>query len=115
MTLLADGRGGVVRASLLGAARALLAGDRSARTSNSRLTAPTVTVDSPHGRLTTVPPPVLIDGRSLSAGVVGYGSSPLAWIRPSQDDDAGPGAGSPAAAPPNPELDGRRVSGRLLS
>jgi crotonobetainyl-CoA:carnitine CoA-transferase CaiB-like acyl-CoA transferase len=78
ISLLARGSGGVVRASLLGAARVLLARPRSIA-AEVTLEAPTVTVDSPYGPLVTVPPPVLLDGRHLVAEVTGYGASRPTW------------------------------------
>lgn len=83
--LLGLARGGLVKASLLGAARTLLGERRRGASDPIELAVPTVSVDSPHGRLVTVPPPVMIDGRTLSRDVGGYAAAPLAW----QSRDAG--------------------------
>lgn len=79
MDLCALGLGGVVTASLLGAARDLLA--REAESGPQVTTTPTtVRVESPHGELTAVPPPVTIDGRTVERPVGGYGmSTPIWW------------------------------------
>ncbi|MBC9733104.1 CoA transferase [Nocardioides marmotae] len=82
LTLLARGRGGLVRVSLLGAARTLL--DRPRPVAEpagpvADLPVPTVTVDSPHGRLTVVPPPFLLDSRTAERAVGGYGTASLSW------------------------------------
>lgn len=79
MTLLARGYGGVARTSLLGAARALLSRPRSA-SAEVALEVPTVTVHSPYGELTTVPPPLLLDGQYVVDAVGGYGTGNLAWV-----------------------------------
>ncbi|WP_035282092.1 CoA transferase [Brevibacterium album] len=85
LTLLAQGRGGLVRASLLGAARTLLARPGAAgadRPEQVGVPAPeTVTVDSPHGRLEAIPPPIRLDGESLTGAIGGYGAASLAWAR----------------------------------
>jgi len=78
ISLLARGHGGVVRTSLLGAARELLGLPRSAAPEVS-LDVPTVTVDSPYGALRTVPPPILLDGRHALGDVSAYGSAGLTW------------------------------------
>lgn len=78
MGLCAQGRGGVVTASLLGAARELLA-TRSASSPPLKITPETVHVHSPHGALTAAPPPVTVDGHTLERAVGGYGASPLVW------------------------------------
>lgn len=78
IALLASGYGGVVRASLLGAARELLARPRSAG-EEMALDVPTVTVASPYGDVVTVPPPVLLDGRYAVGDISGYGASRLVW------------------------------------
>ncbi|MGN7247311.1 CoA transferase [Janibacter anophelis] len=78
MSLLAQGRGGIVRVSLLGAARDLLAApvvDRPLLPSTDCV----VQVDSPYGPLTTVPPPITLEGRTLEQPVAGYASAPAAW------------------------------------
>jgi crotonobetainyl-CoA:carnitine CoA-transferase CaiB-like acyl-CoA transferase len=80
--LLAEGRGGVVRASLLGAARTLLATPSPPpRTDEGDVSmgVPLVTVSSPHGTLFLPPPPLLVDRRTLEHDVGGYGLSPLDW------------------------------------
>jgi crotonobetainyl-CoA:carnitine CoA-transferase CaiB-like acyl-CoA transferase len=81
MTLLADGRGGVVRATLLGAARSLLGRPRRPpREDAVVLEVPRVDVRSPYGVLSTVPPAVMIDGRPLRRDVLGYGTADLSWL-----------------------------------
>jgi hypothetical protein len=80
ITLLARGRGGAVRASLLGAARTLVADGRRTRGQVAPIDVPTVEVSSPHGSLLAVPPPVTLDGRTLERGVGGYAASAPAWL-----------------------------------
>ena len=78
MDLFARGRGGVVTASLLGAARDLLT--REAADGPPLATAPmTVRVSSPHGDLTAVPPPITLDGHTVERPVGGYGASAPTW------------------------------------
>lgn len=78
MDLCARSRGGVVRASLLGAARDLLM--REPASGPPLATTPTtVRVSSPHGELTAVPPPITLDGRTVERPVGGYGASAPAW------------------------------------
>lgn len=78
LRLLAGARGGLVRANLLGAARELLTRPRSAG-ADTPLQVPTIEIDSPYGRVRTVPPAVLIDGRPLHAPLTGYGAARLGW------------------------------------
>jgi crotonobetainyl-CoA:carnitine CoA-transferase CaiB-like acyl-CoA transferase len=77
--LLGQARGGLVKANLLGASRILLSERRRGVSDPVSLEVPTVSVDSPHGRLVTVPPPVMLDGETLSRAVGGYAAEPLAW------------------------------------
>lgn len=79
ISLLARGRGGVVRASLLGAARALLARPRE-RHEEAKVPARTVRVDSPYGTLVTTAPPLMVDGLTLEKPVLRYGSSGIEWV-----------------------------------
>lgn len=81
MGLLADGSGGIIRASLLGAARTLLARDRVAHDADIPLGVPVVNVSSPHGELLAVPPPLLVDRRTIERDVGEYGGAALAWAR----------------------------------
>lgn len=82
MGLLADGSGGLVRASLLGAARTLLGRERIAHEEEIPLGVPVVNVSSPHGELLTVPPPLLVDRRTIERDVGEYGGASLAWAGP---------------------------------
>ncbi|WP_204163848.1 CoA transferase [Nocardioides solisilvae] len=80
VSLLARGRGGVVRASLLGAARDLLARPRVAAGDPVQgPPVPTVGVGSPYGPLVAVPPPYLLDGRTVERDVTAYGAAEPAW------------------------------------
>lgn len=79
ISLLTRGRGGVTHASLLGAARTLLTRPRERIEGAVKMAIPTVQVDSPYGRLTAVPPPLMLDGRTLERPVTRYGSSPMEW------------------------------------
>lgn len=81
MGLLADGSGGIIRASLLGAARALLDRERVLHPSDDPLGVPTANVSSPHGELLAVPPPLLVDRATIERDVGGYGASALTWAR----------------------------------
>lgn len=79
MSLLSQARGGIARVSLLGAARELLAApanDRPIQATTARI----VEVASPHGRLTAVPPPVTIGGRTLERPVGGYAAARAGWM-----------------------------------
>jgi crotonobetainyl-CoA:carnitine CoA-transferase CaiB-like acyl-CoA transferase len=80
MSLLSRGLGGTVRGSLLGAARVLLTEYRSANADPVDLDVPTLEVDTPHGRLLTVPPPVTVGGRTISRPIGAYGAAPLRWF-----------------------------------
>ncbi|WP_425308412.1 CoA transferase [Ammonicoccus fulvus] len=80
MDLLSDGRGGVIRVSLLGAARTLLAYESQPGSEVASLAVPTVTVDSPHGTLTAVPPPLTLDGNTLERPIEGYGRGNPFWL-----------------------------------
>lgn len=98
LDLLADGRAGVVRASLLGAARTLLATGTRATSStgagdgDARAEAdggagdgaavgppPAVELGTPHGRVSTVPVPLLLDGVPLTGAISGYGTAAPRW------------------------------------
>lgn len=79
LRLLADGTGGIIRASLLGAARALLALPREPHDADDPLGVPVAGVWSPHGELLAVPPPLLVDRQTIERDVGGYGAAPLAW------------------------------------
>ncbi|HJA05099.1 MAG TPA: CoA transferase [Candidatus Microbacterium stercoravium] len=81
MGLLADGSGGIIRASLLGAARTLLERERVPHGSEDPLGVPIANVSSPHGELLAVPPPLLVDRATIERDVGGYGASALAWAR----------------------------------
>lgn len=83
MDLLADAHAGIVRISLLGAARTLLAYPRR----SSAPAAPTaglplmrVQVNSPHGRISLPAPPLTVDGKLLHEPVGGYAHAAAAWV-----------------------------------
>lgn len=80
ISLLARARGGLVRASLLGAARSLLARPRDRVEHTAELDVPTVNLDSPYGPVTAVPPPLLLDGQTVERDLRQYGASALAWV-----------------------------------
>ncbi|NHI17240.1 CoA transferase [Microbacterium excoecariae] len=79
MRLVAGGRGGRIRASLLGAATALQGRPADPTRPELTLGVPVVGIDSPHGRLLAVPPPLLIDRLSIERPVGGYGAAEPAW------------------------------------
>lgn len=79
MELLADDRGGVVRASLLGAARTLLRDSPPPDTAPVPLPVPLVDLDSPHGTLRAVPPPLTVDGATIERSVTAYGVAETTW------------------------------------
>ncbi|GAB2545455.1 CoA transferase [Brachybacterium huguangmaarense] len=81
MRLLSEGRGGIVRVSLIGAALALRAmhvppADRPIAPPSVR----TVTVASPHGTLRAVPPALTLDGRMIERPVGGLGAATPSWL-----------------------------------
>lgn len=78
--LLTRGRGGVVRVSLLGAARTLLGLAAPAPGPVDPPPVPLAEVASPHGRLRAVPPPLVLDGATIERPVGGYGAASLAWV-----------------------------------
>ncbi|WP_409482881.1 CoA transferase [Arsenicicoccus dermatophilus] len=75
LRLLAQGRAGVVRISLLGAARELLAAPPPAPEATSPLAARTVAVPSPYGPVVTAPPALILDGATLERPVGGYAAT----------------------------------------
>jgi hypothetical protein len=75
---LVAGAGGVIRLSLLQTAYRLLE-RRSPNEVAVRLRAPKVRLRSPHGRIVTVPPPVLVGRKKLTGPISEYGAAPLAW------------------------------------
>lgn len=77
---LRTGRGAVVRASLLGAARTLLAHPRSEQHEGRPLPVPTGSVASPYGELTVTPLPFTVDGRQVTRPVSGYGAAGMNWL-----------------------------------
>ncbi|MFE5776344.1 CoA transferase [Brachybacterium sp. NPDC056505] len=92
LDLLADGRGGVVRASLLGAARELMErptvpdGSHRPGLSDSGAarpdpTEPLATFEQAtgHGRIRTVPAPLRVDGSPLTGAITQYGAAAPAW------------------------------------
>lgn len=78
MSTLAQRKGAVIRTSLLGAARQLLASPAADRPL-VRTTNRTVRLPSPHGELVAVPPPVTLAGRTLERPVGGYGAAAPTW------------------------------------
>lgn len=81
MQLLAREQSGIVRISLLGAARTLLAYDAPPREAPADLPVATVEMASPHGQLALVPPPLTVNGRTIEHPIGAYGHSPLSWTR----------------------------------
>ena len=79
MESLASDNSGIIRVSLLGAARTLLAYQPPTFDAPTGLTVPTVAMDSPYGKLTLVPPPLTVDRQTIERPIGIYGSSPLAW------------------------------------
>jgi len=73
--LLRHQQGGVVRASLLGAARTLLGMPRVEQTETVVLDLPTCAVDSPYGVLTVTPLPFTVDGHTVARSVSGYAAA----------------------------------------
>lgn len=80
ITLLARGRGGLVRVSLLGAARTLLDLDDPPPEAPADLDVPTVLVPGPGGELEAVPPPVRLDGATIERPVTGYAAAAAEWL-----------------------------------
>ena len=76
---LGEGAGGVIRLSLLQTAYRLLE-LRSPNDADVRLRVPKIRLRSPHGRIVTVPPPVLTGRRKLTAPISEYGASALRWL-----------------------------------
>lgn len=77
--LLTQAEAGVVRISLLGAAREL---KRLPRVSASAVTRPAdakVCVAAPGGVLSVAPPPLMLGGRTMERDVLGYGTAALVW------------------------------------
>lgn len=79
MDMLADARGGIVHASLLGAARDLLARPRREAGAADPLGVPVVNLTTPHGEILAPPPPLLVGRRTIERRVGGYGAAELAW------------------------------------
>lgn len=75
MDLLAGARSGLVRVSLLGAARTLLAGGDPPDEPVTELAQHTVEMSSPHGRIVTVPPPLTLNNATIERPVTGYAAS----------------------------------------
>lgn len=82
LDLLAAARVGRVHVSLLGAARELL--DQGVREPESRpadgADTTTVYLDTPHGPVRTVPVPITLDGRPLTAPIRGYTAADAQWL-----------------------------------
>ncbi|MGK4188067.1 CoA transferase [Rothia koreensis] len=79
MDSLANESSGIIRISLLGAARTLLAYQPPTFDAPTGLTVPTVAMDSPYGKLTLVAPPLTVDRQTIERPIGIYGLSPLAW------------------------------------
>ncbi|GAA4763857.1 CoA transferase [Microbacterium gilvum] len=77
--LLAAGRAGLVRTSLVGAARTLLAAGPPPSGGSRSMDTPLVTAMSPDGPVVLPPPPVRLDGATLARDAGGYGTAPLTW------------------------------------
>lgn len=94
LDLLADARAGRVHVNLLGAARDLLArrvqepAPEQVQESEPQLPSAardamtTIDLDTPHGRVRTVPVPITLDGRPLTAPISPYGSATPGWTTP---------------------------------
>ena len=80
MDLIARGHAGTIRVSLLGAARTLLGYEPRLVADVASMPVPTVNLDSPHGTLTAVPPPLTLDGGTIALPVGRYGGAgPVRW------------------------------------
>ncbi|MDO5698724.1 MAG: CoA transferase [Dermatophilus congolensis] len=79
MRLLAEARAGIVRISLLGAARTLLAYPPPPEQAAAPLKISTVEMPSPHGELALVPPPLTLDGATIERGLTEYAGAELSW------------------------------------
>lgn len=92
LDLLADGRGGVVRAILLGAARELMErptaphdprrpGPADSDPTDPDPIEPVVTLEqaTPYGRIRTVPAPLRLDGIPLTGAITQYGAAAPVW------------------------------------
>lgn len=77
--LLHRAEAGIVRISLLGAARTLLALPAPGDTEPFPLEVPTIELDTPHGHLVTVPPPLTVDGSPITGPVGRYAGSEARW------------------------------------
>lgn len=80
MNQLASAASGIVRISLLGAARQLLTLPKAPAEGASSLDPLTVALPSPHGSLIVPPPPLTVDGATIERPVGGYGQARLAWL-----------------------------------
>lgn len=78
--LMAAGRAGVVRISLLGAARTLQGLAPPPPGPAAELPVPRVQVGSEAGRLHAVPPAIALDGEVLARDVGAYGAAALRWL-----------------------------------
>lgn len=82
LSLLATRTSGLVSISLLGAARTLLTlpdPPQAPASPDGALTVRRVDLDTAHGRITTVPPAITLDGRLLTPPLTAYGRSSLRW------------------------------------
>jgi len=78
-------QGGIVHASLLGAARRLLAMPRAEQPEDVVLDVPTSTVESPYGELTVTPLPFTVDRQTITRAVAGYGAARPAFAATTPD------------------------------
>ena len=76
---LARSRACTIRISLLGAAHQLLSGPPPPEVEPAALGIPRVRLDSAVGTLDLVPPPLLIDGRTIERPVGDYGAADASW------------------------------------
>lgn len=81
MDLLAAAHGGVVRASLLGAARHLFSLERPVPGDTAAFEIPSTAVGSPYGEVLTVAPAVRLGSIPLTGSISGYGAAALSWAR----------------------------------
>ncbi|GAB97429.1 crotonobetainyl-CoA:carnitine CoA-transferase CaiB-like acyl-CoA transferase [Kineosphaera limosa] len=80
LDLLAQARAGLVRISLLGAARTLLAMPPPPPAAPVPMTVPQVALSSPHGSLVAVPPPIRVDATTIERPISGYGAAEPTWL-----------------------------------
>lgn len=82
LDLLAAGQAGVARVSLLGAARTLLALPKPPGGPTATLAVPSVRMDSAHGRLDAIPPPLTLNGATIEKPIAAYATANPTWAPP---------------------------------